>query len=401
MITEIIETSLGKIKCERLGEILAFRGIRYATASRFELPVMTSFLGEEYDATFFKDACIQDSTFGLQRDGLYKKEFPSDNLTYSEDCLNLNIYAPKNAKNCPVIIMIHGGSFSTGASSKIQMNSLEYPKRDVIYVSINYRLNIFGFFAKSGITKNLGLQDQLCAIKFIYKYIEEFGGDKNNITLQGQSAGAMCITSLANSGCIDNYIKRLILRSGGGNFPVLFVPRNIKKIEKFYDKTYSKFTNEQLKNMPAEELFKLWKSKDSSMSFYNCFPVDDGIVSSSKLKFNFETIIGTVKLDMTNKLLKSTANKYAKNCKKAGVNCYVYEFNRPLPGGEIHHFHSADEWFFLGSIDKCWRDFNKEDYQLETEIVERISNFAKGESPNYGGYKEWKVFSSRKDILKF
>ncbi|MCR4661384.1 MAG: carboxylesterase family protein [Clostridia bacterium] len=399
MNTEKIKTSLGSIKGERLEDVLAFRGIKYASAERFAEPVMTTTLGDEYDATKFKDACIQATTYGLQKDGLYKKEFPSDALTYSEDCLNLNIYAPINAKNCPVVMMIHGGSFSTGANSKPQINSLEYPKRGVIYVSINYRLNIFGFFAKTGIPKNLGLQDQLCAIKFIHKYISEFGGDPNNITLQGQSAGAMCIMSLANAGAISPYVKRLILRSGGGNFSLLFKPRKPKVIEKYYDKQYKDYSIDQLKQMDAKDLYMLWKHNENIKGSYYCFPVEDNIFSSGKPQFNFDVMIGTVKLDMVNKLLKSTATKFAKQQSKHQKQCFVYEFNHPLPG-EIPYFHSADEWYFLGSMKNGWRNFSEKDYAIKDELIDRVVSFVKTSKPNLDNYKIWNSFNTSKDILK-
>lgn len=137
------------------------------------------------DAVNYGPCCIQSPAF-----------LPSQyNGTASEDCLFLNVYAPKvRSQPLPVVVYIHGGAFTFGSGSSRLVNPARYTERDVVLVSINYRLNLLGFMALPNLPyTNFGLYDQRVAMEWVRDNIEAFGGDKSRVTLIGDSAGAISI----------------------------------------------------------------------------------------------------------------------------------------------------------------------------------------------------------------
>lgn len=154
MQTKTIATPCGNV----IGEItpygLRFRGIKYATAGRFEMPAEVRSFGGDFDATKQGVCCPQMRAFWNEEHRFYYQEFrKGKEFTYSEDCLILDVHAPDNAKNCPVIVFIHGGSFTGGSINEMQFNGSAYTKRGVIFIAINYRLNVFGFLPMVCIAK--------------------------------------------------------------------------------------------------------------------------------------------------------------------------------------------------------------------------------------------------------
>ncbi|WP_141764487.1 carboxylesterase family protein, partial [Staphylococcus sp. HMSC62A08] len=134
-------------------------------------------------------------------------------LTQSEDCLYLNIWknSSQNAKK-PVMVWVHGGGFVNGhGSAEVNLPNVFVQNNDCIVVTFNYRLGAFGFLDLSSYGDydvNIGLYDQLNAIKWVYQNIKKFGGDPENITLAGQSAGAMSIQALLKIPDMKKYIKK-------------------------------------------------------------------------------------------------------------------------------------------------------------------------------------------------
>ena len=149
METKTISTPCGNVIGEVTPYGLRFRGIKYAAAGRFEMPVEVRSFGGDFDATKQGVCCPQMRAFWNEEHRFYYQEFrKGKEFTYSEDCLVLDVHAPDNAKNCPVIVFIHGGSFTGGSINEMQFNGSAYTKRDVIFIAINYRLNVFGFFCR-------------------------------------------------------------------------------------------------------------------------------------------------------------------------------------------------------------------------------------------------------------
>ncbi len=162
---------------------------------------------------------IQSDTFGNQAIQQSHPPGISNTLKGSEDCLYLNIWSPKNnQRKLPVIVWIHGGGFVTGSSSDEPFDGSVYAGTgEVVFASINYRLGGFGYLmpGKDEKYSNLGLLDQIAALKWIRENIALFGGDNSNITVMGESAGAMSIGILLGTPSAAGLFDRAIIQSGG------------------------------------------------------------------------------------------------------------------------------------------------------------------------------------------
>ena len=396
-----INTPCGEVQGESLETYNVFRGIRYANAERFERPIQVKNWVGLYDATEFKTLCIQKWQFNdLKRSHYYEREFrENNNYTYDENSLFLNVYAPKKCEKAPVIICIHGGSFSTGTGIEKQFNGHTYCERGIVFVAINYRLNLFGFMASKEYGGNFGIYDQLCAIDWVIDNIASFGGDPDNITLMGQSAGAMSIQTIINSPLLKPNIKRAIMQSGGGNMPFVFSPRPMKSSIEAWHRIFEKYTIEQLKTFPAEELFRVYHKAGMYGAYYTFPVIDKELVVNERYNYSIPTIIGTVEKDMSPKVLRYAVNKYAKKLDAADTPCYVYLFKHSLPGDIIGTFHSCDLWYTMGGMGTNWRPFKDEDYRLMNELHDRFANFVKGGDPNIKGQQDWNTYKTKEDIF--
>jgi len=161
----------------------------------------------------------------------YVEEFPLDftQVEYSEDCLYLNIWTPAKTADdkLAVMIWIHGGGNEVGFPNEPEHDGEFIAQRGVIYVNVSYRLNVFGFMAhpeltaesEYGASGNYGNLDNLAALKWVHENIAAFGGDPDNITIYGQSAGAMNTQALCSSPLAKGLFNRAITQSGGGAAP--------------------------------------------------------------------------------------------------------------------------------------------------------------------------------------
>ncbi|MBI1196839.1 MAG: carboxylesterase family protein [Phenylobacterium sp.] len=178
----------------------------------------------------------------------------------SEDCLQLNVYAPKGAKAAPVMVWIHGGSHRTGAGWIY--DGQNFARDGVVVVTINYRLGALGYFAHPALTKaaggqptgNFGLMDQIAALKWVQRNIRAFGGDPKNVTVFGESAGGMSTLALLATPSARGLYEKAIVESGGGWFP----PVTLADKEK----------------QGAEALEKIGVAADASAADLRAIPVD-------------------------------------------------------------------------------------------------------------------------------
>lgn len=158
-----------------------------------------------------------------------QQPFPGDaaplRTTPNEDCLYLNVWRPAGgAANLPVMVWIHGGGFVNGGSSPAVYDGSKFARDGVILVSINYRLGRFGFFgfpaltagSKDGMLGNYGYMDQIAALKWVKANIASFGGDPNNVTIFGESAGGGSVHTLLTSPLTGGLFNKAIVESGGG-----------------------------------------------------------------------------------------------------------------------------------------------------------------------------------------
>jgi len=146
----------------------------------------------------------------------YRTLFPEVVIS-GDDCLNLNVWTPDpGAAGLPVLVWIHGGSFMNGSGSVGAYDGAAFARDGVVCVSINYRLAAEGFLFLGDGTANLGLLDQLAALHWVRRNIAAFGGDPARVTVAGQSAGAMSVTTLLSMPLAEGLFARAIAQSGAG-----------------------------------------------------------------------------------------------------------------------------------------------------------------------------------------
>ena len=216
----IVDTRYGKVQGTQKENVSVWKGIPFAQpplgALRFRAPQPLEAWSGVHEATQFGSISPQTSTgsFGTLPGPM------------SEDCLTLNIWSPSaDDARRPVMVWIHGGSFVTGSGSTPWYNGTAFATQgDVVVVTINYRLGALGFlylaeyageeYATSG---NNGLLDQVAALTWVRDNISAFGGDPNNVTVFGESAGAMSIGALLAMPAAHGLFKRAILQSGAAH----------------------------------------------------------------------------------------------------------------------------------------------------------------------------------------
>jgi len=203
----------------------SFRGIPFAQAPmgerRWRRPVPWQGDGGPYDATAFAPACMQTGSGLAWYHGMMRRVGVDPALmegpVYSEDCLYLNIWTDLDAEGKrPVLIFIHGGSNTGGWSYEPNYHGESLVKRDVVVVTVAYRLGVFGWLSHPEMeARNLALYDLAMSLEWVYQHIGKFGGDPNRITVSGESSGATNALHLAVSPLSQGRVGGLIHQSGG------------------------------------------------------------------------------------------------------------------------------------------------------------------------------------------
>ena len=210
----IADTNLGQIEGNISDGVMRFLGVPYAARftddSRFEPPEMV----QPWEGIA---SAVEDGPIPPQRPSRLASVMGDFELPYNENCLTLNIWTPEadNGKR-PVIVWIHGGAFVSGAGSLPWYDGTSFSRdQGVVLVGVNYRLGALGFLCHPEISKgNLGIQDQMLALEWVRNNIHSFGGDTNNVTLMGQSAGAISAYALLANEKARICFDKVILQSG-------------------------------------------------------------------------------------------------------------------------------------------------------------------------------------------
>lgn len=290
--TEVLELENGKVKgvFNKDKSVEVYAGIPYAKAPigelRWKEPQDVENWTDTKDCSYYAARCMQtdnmpviDSLVNLYGEGLYHpwlKMEPKQNM--SEDCLYLNIWRPSgNKKDLPILVYIHGGSLTGGTGASFDNRGEEVAKKDVIMITIQYRLNVFGYFAHPSLqeessnhtTGNYGLLDQIKALEWINKNASYFGGDKTNITIAGESAGSSSVSAICASPLAKGLFKRAIGESS--SVIVKQAPHTFRKMDdalKMGEDIMKEFkceNIEDLRKIPAEKLVNT-KYTNSSMT---------------------------------------------------------------------------------------------------------------------------------------
>ncbi len=211
----------GVIVGETTERARVFRNVPYAAPPvgplRWAPPQRVAKWVGERDATKNGPSCPQP----MNADGT-PNAFGGANGPVSEDCLQLYVFAPKTAKKAPVMVWIHGGGHRVGAGWVY--DGQNFARDGVVLVSINYRLGALGYLAHPALTKaaggqptgNFGLMDQIAALKWVQRNIAAFGGDPQNVTVFGESAGGASVLALLATPGARGLFKGAIVQSGGG-----------------------------------------------------------------------------------------------------------------------------------------------------------------------------------------
>lgn len=214
----VVDAPAGTLRGVREGDANVFRAIPYARAPigdlRWRAPQPLPRWSGVREAAERGVACMQPA----MASGPYNR----GSVAMDEDCLTLDVTAPANARNAPVMVWIHGGTLIWGSGHSPMYSGRAFAERGVVLVSINYRLGVLGYLAhaelsaesEAGVSGNYGLLDQIAALRWVRENIASFGGDANNVTIFGESAGALSTEMLLASPAARGLFDRAIVQSG-------------------------------------------------------------------------------------------------------------------------------------------------------------------------------------------
>ena len=441
-------------------KVRTFKGVPFAAPPvgklRWQPPQPGAAWQGVRNATDFQPRCMQARLF---QDMVFRDSGPS------EDCLYLNIWTPASSAEAhlPVMVWIFGGGFQAGAPSEPRQDGSNLAKKGVIVVTVNYRLGLFGFFSHPELTEespnhasgNYGLMDQSAALQWVHKNIAAFGGDPENVTIFGESAGSISVSAQMASPLSKGLFKQAIGESGG-----LFMLNNPLPALAATEQDGAKFgqsigaaTLADLRAKPASELLDA-ASKDRSVRFW---PNVDGyfmpatpteIYSTGRqahvaLLAGWNTdeqgyggLLGAVKPSQTAytekvqslygenapAILKAYAAEGDEQAKLAardlasdrfiafstwkwldwqletgGSPVYRYHFEQapPQPEGQPTHgaYHSADIEYVFQTLDSKSLPWTAADRNLSNVISSYWTNFAKTGDPNGGDLPKWPAYS--------
>lgn len=402
-----LETPCGVLKGNERENCFEFLGVPYARAGRFEYAAAVESRDGVLDATRPGPACPQNRAWHEHLEDptrrFYKREFREGSVfSYGEDCLNLNIFTPKEAENCPVVIFIHGGGFDSGINSEDPFNGAGLAARGIVTVFVNYRVGPLGWLTHEEIQKrygrdgNFGLDDQLTAIRWVKKNIAAFGGDGDNITLLGQSAGAISIQYHSLNHANEGLFQRAAMMSGGGMFPRFALPRRAEDTRPYWLEFMALAgckSLEELKSLSLDALFDTVEEirKRRKDNTYNTMPVIDGLLIPApidemiKTPLGLDYLIGYTNNDLYAPMMAFIGNRFAK-----ANGAYVYFFDLAAPGDGSAAFHSCDLRYVFETLSGSWRPYGARDSEAAAQLAQYLANFARTGDPNGEGLPEWK-----------
>lgn len=453
-------------------EVAIYKGIPYAASPvgelRWKAPQPVVPWSGIKECTDFGPSAIQAEQAPFM---MWSKEFIIDTSKgYSEDCLTLNVWSKTESttNKRPVIVYIHGGGFTSGGSSCEVYDGEAIAKKDVVYVNINYRVGILGYLAhpelsaesEDGVSGNYGVLDQVEALKWVKKNISKFGGDPDNVTIAGQSAGSASVNTLTMTPKAKGLFKNAVAMSFNT------INYNFETMAKKETEASELFKGKTLKDMRAmstEELLTLSNS-GAMLSYAPC--IDGKVIPKNQLDMLKEGTANDVNL-MTGMVagdtalfsvlpkepfsapttmkkadlevaIKTTFGDYADKCLAAypingdeAINqfneinedgmmalqvylakartlkstnqTYIYEFTHVMPGEQaamFGAFHTADVPYFLNYFsperESYWTEV---DYTLGDEMSLYLVNFAKTGDPNGEGLEKWDAYNQNMSFL--
>lgn len=381
----------------------------------------------------------------------WTSEFLAPQQPMSEDCLYLNVWtaAKQTTEKRPVIVWIHGGGFVSGSGTVPLYDGQQMARKGVVFVTINYRLGIFGFLAHpqlsaenpKQVSGNYGLLDQIAALRWVKQNIAAFGGDSSNVTVAGQSAGAHSVCALMVSPLAKGLFTKAIAQSGGvfsfnkeGKFRSLDSSEaaGLRLTQQLGFKSV-----EQLRQMPADSLQKLtgrWSitcdkvtvpdirsvfeaADQNDVPLLTGWNLDDGVSFDqlnaaqfrAKIKREYphqsDSVLGVFpattdeQAHQSAKLLNQFSfgwhsYSWARAQAKTGKNkVFLYWFtHKPAGQPDFGAFHSAEFGYALHTLHHWNRPFVAWDYSLSDIMSSYWVNFARNGNPNGHDLPLWPIF---------
>lgn len=471
--TDVMEVTEGKIQgvYNENSSVRIYAGIPYAKSPvgdlRWKEPQNPESWSGIRDCSYFQKKSYQkqsnevvSSLVDIYAQKSWHPDYSSKTIEdVSEDSLYLNVWRPNNdKKDLPVLVFIHGGSLTTGSSSFEDYNGEEIAKSDIIMITITYRLGIFGYFAHKDLinesinntTGNYGLLDQIQALKWINDNIKYFGGDKNNITVAGESAGSSSVSAICTSPLAKGLFKRAIGESSslvvknpphtyrtldkalktGNDIMKEFNVSSIDELRKISpDKLVnSKYTNSEM-TLDGYALTKtpynVYKDKENNeevlLNGYNVKEADAFVIPqylfSSTNKDNIEERLNTVfDNNTTKKILELYKDRIDKDAFEAfneiisvwwfiyphhswsrmayenNIPVYRYQFTKE--NGYYGTYHSGEMIYAYGNVKKSKYPYRYDDSdkKLSDTMYSYWVNFVKTGNPNGDGLPKWDLW---------
>jgi para-nitrobenzyl esterase len=461
-----VKTDRGKVqgKMGADGQVRVFLGIPYASPPvglrRWKPPQPDMKWHGVLQASSFGPRCIQPANHAA--DMIFRDP------KQSEDCLTLNVWTPTRDRHAklPVMVWIYGGGFTSGSTSEQRQDGERLARKGVLIVSMNYRLGIFGFFASHELSLestrhaagNYGLMDQTAALRWVQRNIAAFGGDPNNVTLFGESAGSISVSAQMASPLSQGLFGRAIGESGGA-FPNLsfYLPPLAVSEQQDEDFAQTAFGSSSLASLRAISADDLQTAVTSQVHFW---PVIDGdflpedlsaIYAQGKqahvpLLAGWNQDEGTVQVlravekptvermkEMAQKQFGSRAGEFLHvysassdaeavrvaedfagdrfiaystwawldaQVKTGKAPVFRYRFDLGSPGDANHPasvgaFHADDIEYVFGTLDsRKGAVWRPEDYKLAELVQNYWTNFAKTGNPNGHGVPHWPTYNA-------
>lgn len=417
--------------------VYVYRGIPYAAPPIKELRWKAPQPVIPWEGVMIADRFGHPGYQAVHYPGGYTTEWGyGDESPYSEDCLYLNVWTKAPGKidtKLPVALWIHGGGYREGWGSEPEFDGQEWASKDVVLVSINYRLGVFGFLtypelseeSENNVSGNYGILDQIEALKWIKKNIAQFGGDPENVTIFGQSAGAGSVKTLCASPLTKGMFNKAIIMSGGGittsqpapagaptgggmmrGFGPMTLQESELQTKEIMD--WAGYTNlARMRSASTEIMYTvgtIYSAVTGNRTRINGSPIIDGYVSiqsfdnaaiNNKLP-SIPYMIGYTLNDMGN--MSGGIAEFCLNRESVGDKAYAYEFARPLPTDGRPNamqgaFHSSDLWYVFKSLKHCWRPWTEGDWALSEAMLTAWTNFAKYGDPNGPEGGEWTPYT--------
>ena len=479
--TEVLSLKDGKVQgvYNKDQDVEIFAGIPYAKAPigelRWKEPQDVEAWDDVRDSSYFAPKSMQEASNSVVNTAIdiyaMKKWVPNYNMEpvqkMSEDSLYLNILRTKEiSEPLPILVYIHGGSLKSGTSANYTFDGETFAKRHVIMITVSYRLGVFGYFAHpslkaeslNGTTGNYGLLDQIKALKWVNDNAEYFGGDKDNITIAGESAGSSSVSAICSSPLASGLFKSAIGESS--SLVVKKAPHTYRTLEKAYEegekvfKDFKASSIEDLRKVPASKLvntssvnqemtldgyaltkdpYQVYLDNENNetnlLNGYNVLEADAFVIpgrlfSPTNKKnirsrliegFNEETAdkLMEVYKDRIEKDAFSVFNEiysvywfiyphhsWSKMALNSNVNVYRYQFTKE--NGYYGTYHSGEIIYAYGNISKSnhLECYDESDDKLSDIMVSYWTNFARSGNPNGEGLPTWNKYESNGNVLE-